>query len=44
MQNPLLNDYVRKHRRGCGASIEYLGKEVGEIAAYAVIYWSFFRS
>ena len=38
MQNPLLNDYVKKHNRGMAASFQTLGSETGEIIAFYIIY------
>jgi len=38
MQNPLLNDYVKKHKRGCGAALQELGKELGQIMAFVAFY------
>ena len=38
MQNPLLNDYVKKHNRGWANAIQVLGREVGEVVAFVLIY------
>ena len=38
LQNPLLNDYVKKHKRGCGSALQQLGKEIGEIFAFILFY------
>lgn len=38
MQNPLLNDYVKKHNRGWANAMQVLGREVGEVVAFILIY------
>lgn len=38
MQNPLLNDYVKKHNRGWANAMQVMGKEIGEIFAFILIY------
>ena len=38
MQNPLLNDYVKRHNMGWANAMQVLGKEVGEITAFVLIY------
>ena len=38
MNNPLLNDYVKKHKRGCGAALQEIGKEIGSILAFVAFY------
>ena len=42
MQNPLLNDYVKKHKRGCGAALQEYGKQFGEIIAFAAFYSDYY--
>ena len=43
MQNPLLNDYVKKHNRGWANAMQVLGKELGEIFAFILIYDGFHK-
>ena len=38
MANPLLNDYVKKHNRGIGASMQKVGELLGEITAFCILY------
>ena len=38
MQNPLINDYVKKHNRGWASALNTIGKEIGEITAFILIY------
>ena len=38
LQNPLLNDYVKKHNRGWANAMQVLGKEIGEVLAFILIY------
>ena len=38
MQNPLLMDYVKKQNRGWASAMQFLGKEIGELTAFILIY------
>ena len=38
MQNPLLNDYVKKQNRGFATSMQKVGETIGEITAFFIMY------
>lgn len=42
MQNPLLNDYVKKHKRGCGAALQEYGKLFGQIISFIAFYSDYY--